>query len=607
MRTKTIVSAVVCSLLCISVSAAPAKGLKSQPERAGSTHYIGPYLMGGYDNMIKSDSHLRNIGGPMGGLGAAYQFRYGTHSKGAFLLNAGLEAQYGMNIRKGTFHFTRRVLYPSYEMFMGYQFRNLKETQTALDLSLSLMAGGIYRGMFFLGGVRLGYPVGVADYTIISDVDRVIYDARGIDNYTQMPQHLLASDHIESKGSLAKRFNPFLALEVGYDFHRPTQAVPTRERNAKPQKKSLMDYMHMQLSAFVHIGLSDYKASSSESLVAFDGSTGIAQMQSTSNAAEFAGARTIPLLAGLKFALMFELPSKRPQPKAASERKPYIVTYVRDEVTDLPIAGATVTTRSAAKSKKKKKPIVRTTDERTGGVTRSYAPGKYVIEATADGYFPSHQMIVAHGENDDTVRVMLYPQRLLRSQTVDAKTQRTVTAQVTLFTEQGDTIVKGRLDSVETMLSAWVDDRQQYYACVTAEGYRDTCVSFLTLNDVQIIPLEPIQVKRFVLRNLFFATDKTTILPSSEEALQELYTLLKDYPEISIRIVGHTDDTGKDEYNLRLSEGRANSVKNEMLHRGIEEQRIETEGRGETDPIVPNDTDEHRQMNRRVEIEIIRQ
>jgi outer membrane protein OmpA-like peptidoglycan-associated protein len=122
---------------------------------------------------------------------------------------------------------------------------------------------------------------------------------------------------------------------------------------------------------------------------------------------------------------------------------------------------------------------------------------------------------------------------------------------------------------------------------------------------VQTVQLEPIQVKQFVLKNMFFATDKTKILPSSEPALQELFNLLKDNPTIRIRIVGHTDDVGKEEYNQRLSEGRSASVKQEMVSRGIAQERIETTGHGETDPIVPNDSDEHRQMNRRVEIVIL--
>ena len=76
-------------------------------------------------------------------------------------------------------------------------------------------------------------------------------------------------------------------------------------------------------------------------------------------------------------------------------------------------------------------------------------------------------------------------------------------------------------------------------------------------------------------------------------------------PDIRIRIVGHTDDVGRDDYNYKLSVGRANSVKKEMVNRGIAPSRIETTGRGKKDPIFKNDTEAPRQMNRRVEIEIL--
>ena len=238
-------------------------------------------------------------------------------------------------------------------------------------------------------------------------------------------------------------------------------------------------------------------------------------------------------------------------------------------------------------------------------MAKTYAPGKYLISAKAEGYFPSKQIAFNHEDRDDTIRIALYPQKPLRSQVIDAKTQRAVTAHVTVFTEKGDTVISGRVDSIEKVLSTLVDDRQHYYACVTAEGYRDTCANFTQISEVLVSRLEPIQVKRFVLQNMFFATDKTDILPTSDAALQELYTLLNDNPDIRIRIIGHTDDVGKDDYNQRLSEGRSKSVKQEMVNRGIKPERIETAGHGEKDPIVPNDSDEHRQMNRRVEIEII--
>ncbi|MBR4431616.1 MAG: OmpA family protein, partial [Paludibacteraceae bacterium] len=118
--------------------------------------------------------------------------------------------------------------------------------------------------------------------------------------------------------------------------------------------------------------------------------------------------------------------------------------------------------------------------------------------------------------------------------------------------------------------------------------------------------LEPIIKKRvIILHNLFFATNKTTILPESEAGLQDLFTLLDENPEIRIRITGHTDNVGSDRANQKLSEGRANSVRDDLIKRGINAERIEAEGKGESQPITTNDTEEGRAQNRRVEFMIL--
>lgn len=111
--------------------------------------------------------------------------------------------------------------------------------------------------------------------------------------------------------------------------------------------------------------------------------------------------------------------------------------------------------------------------------------------------------------------------------------------------------------------------------------------------------------EKVVLQSLYFATDKTEVLPSSQAGLDALYQMLRDYPNIRVRIVGHTDNTNTAAYNQRLSEGRANSVRKSMIKRGIEAWRMETEGKGLTEPIDTNETPEGRQNNRRVEFEII--
>jgi outer membrane protein OmpA-like peptidoglycan-associated protein len=76
------------------------------------------------------------------------------------------------------------------------------------------------------------------------------------------------------------------------------------------------------------------------------------------------------------------------------------------------------------------------------------------------------------------------------------------------------------------------------------------------------------------------------------------------YPETSILVEGHTDSSGPENYNQQLSERRANSVKDLLVQRGVQEHRVNIIGYGEGRPLVTNATPEGRQMNRRVEIRI---
>jgi outer membrane protein OmpA-like peptidoglycan-associated protein len=106
------------------------------------------------------------------------------------------------------------------------------------------------------------------------------------------------------------------------------------------------------------------------------------------------------------------------------------------------------------------------------------------------------------------------------------------------------------------------------------------------------------------IENLFFATNKTYILPQSEQAMSDLANFLLENPTVTIHLVGHTDAVGTDEANQILSEGRANSVRNDLIQRGVAAERMTAEGKGEKEPVADNDTEEGRQLNRRVEFTI---
>lgn len=108
--------------------------------------------------------------------------------------------------------------------------------------------------------------------------------------------------------------------------------------------------------------------------------------------------------------------------------------------------------------------------------------------------------------------------------------------------------------------------------------------------------------KRIIFSTLTFETNNADLTSDSTATLDALAQTMRDYPNLNIRIEGHTDDVGTPTTNRALSLLRAESVREELANRGIDRTRIETAGFGSENPIRSNDTEEGRGMNRRIEI-----
>jgi outer membrane protein OmpA-like peptidoglycan-associated protein len=109
-----------------------------------------------------------------------------------------------------------------------------------------------------------------------------------------------------------------------------------------------------------------------------------------------------------------------------------------------------------------------------------------------------------------------------------------------------------------------------------------------------------------VLEGVTFETNKTDITPESSQILRSALKTLTTYPEIQVEISGHTDNVGNKQSNIKLSQRRADSVRNWLLERGIVAGRIVAKGYGPEFPIVPNDTPENKRKNRRIEFKRIK-
>lgn len=101
-----------------------------------------------------------------------------------------------------------------------------------------------------------------------------------------------------------------------------------------------------------------------------------------------------------------------------------------------------------------------------------------------------------------------------------------------------------------------------------------------------------------------FAVNSAEISPGFQTTLDQIANSLVTYPNSLVDVMGHTDSTGSDSYNLDLSKRRADAVQNYLAMRGVSSARIESIGYGEAYPVASNDTPEGRARNRRVEIKI---
>jgi outer membrane protein OmpA-like peptidoglycan-associated protein len=111
--------------------------------------------------------------------------------------------------------------------------------------------------------------------------------------------------------------------------------------------------------------------------------------------------------------------------------------------------------------------------------------------------------------------------------------------------------------------------------------------------------------RTYTLDNVHFDFGKTTLRPESFGELEELVSYLKNKDEVRVEIAGHTDNVGNDADNLKLSQQRADAIRNYVIKKGIQPLRVISKGYGATQPVADNDTEDGRQLNRRTEVRIL--
>ncbi len=238
--------------------------------------------------------------------------------------------------------------------------------------------------------------------------------------------------------------------------------------------------------------------------------------------------------------------------------------------------------------------------------------GVIKLGVIADGFVPYSEIIEAGKEGTIVKNITLRPKKKEEVQT--GKVILTVLDKATKEP------VKAHIEVVGTDISGTTNDEGEFVIELAPGEYavkiKPTAPNYITM--LKTINVEKGKTKTVIaevakkgfkikIRKIYFDTGKATIKPESYPILEEVCKVLKEYPNVIVEVEGHTDTRGSAEYNLRLSQARADAVRDWLISHGcITPDRVRAVGYGETRPeVYPERTPEDYQRNRRVVIRFI--
>ena len=577
-------------------------------------HRLGFWGQVGYSNLFTSGILFNDATGTAnpigfqnkdkgyvgGGLGLGYQLRYKQ-----FLMTVGAEFNTYNSVMAitnrpdGTFSLAYGMAPYANTMTYHYDFAKLNDQIIGGFVQVPLLFGMELKDipLFWQAGVKAG--IGILGLSTVSGVMTTsIEDKELIAGLNDMYKHALVTDKEVERPASNVNFGLNLAAsaEIGVNFDRWIKSA------SRLRVSLFADYGVLNALSYKEIqGAQDIPTQMTVAANPIDFPTNSALMTTSAK-----DAKVNPFLVGAKLAVWFDLPrhkkATQEYPKAPTPR---MGVYMYDENSALALGGVAVEITNVETGK-----VLQKNTNRQGLLQGRFAPGTYQISATKNGYYPSDTILKTVEVFDfDTLRLPLerIPAPIIYTLCMniyDVETQEPIEAAVRL-TSANDTVVLYAAQSADDGFIETPLTEGDYIAHMTATGYmpKDDTLHFVrdTFDLYMQHIKEGIKVK---IENLFFATNKTYILPQSEQAMSDLANFLLENPSVKIHIVGHTDAVGSDEANQILSEGRANSVRNDLIKRGVAAERMTAEGKGEREFVADNDTEEGRQLNRRVEFTI---
>ena len=553
-----------------------------------------------FDDQALTGFQNKDKGFVGGGLGLGYQLRYKQ-----FLMTVGAEFNTYNSIMAisnqpdGSLIRTFGMQPYATTMTYTYSFAKMQDKLIGGFVQVPLLFGMELKKLplFWQAGLKVGMGIWSSS-TISGTLTTSIRDLELISGLTDMYNHSLVTDQDFDRPSTSFKWglNMAASAEIGVNLDQWINASP------RLRVSLFADYGFLNALSYKPApGAQDLPAQFLTTANPLDFPTNSAL--ATTSAAD---AKVNPFLVGAKIAVWFDLPRPKKYTRDYPKKPtPRMGVYMYDENSALALGGVAVEITNTESGKQMQK-----NTNRQGLLQGRFAPGEYRISATKNGYYPSDTVLQAVEEfTFDTLRLPLrrIPAPIIYTLCMniyDEESHEPVEAAARL-TALTDTVVLYAAQAsddgfIETPLT-----EGDYIAHLTATGYmpKDDTIRFVRdTADIYLRHIkEGIKVK---IENLFFATNKTVILPTSEQAMSDLAAFLIQNPSVTIHITGHTDAVGSDEANQILSEGRANAVRADLIKRGVAAERMTAEGKGEREHVADNDTEEGRQLNRRVEFTI---
>lgn len=201
---------------------------------------------------------------------------------------------------------------------------------------------------------------------------------------------------------------------------------------------------------------------------------------------------------------------------------------------------------------------------------------------------------------------------MLRGFITDSENKEPIVAKFELIDQETNQIVAIAISDETGNYTVQVPEGKVYGVDINSAGYLmylgqiDLSTASYDRPVIKNFELDRVEVgAKVILQNLYFETNKSTLLPESFATLNSVAKLMENNPSLRLEISGHTDNVGSAKYNQKLSLERAKSCVTYLVKNGVSEDKLEYKGYGFQQMIAPNDTEENRAKNRRVEFKIL--